>query len=113
MLFCERRSDPPEGILNMNKDKFLTSVELRRLLFSLMDSRPDVGIRFRFIGQMWQGDYSRIVKVTGKGGLFSDEKTSRIYGIQNLDNVVQFEIDQRFQEFEPHFHYSILPVAVL
>ena len=32
--------------------------------------------------------------------------------ILDLDDVIQFEIDMRFQEFQPHFHYQVVPESV-
>jgi len=32
--------------------------------------------------------------------------------ILDLEDVIQFEIDMRFQEFQPHFHYQVVPASV-
>jgi len=95
-----------------NKNE-VTTLKLRQLLHALKDLRPDICIRFRFIGEMWQTDYSRIIELNEKGGIFEDEKTSKCYGIPDFNNLMQFEIDKRFQEYHPHFHYEVRSVVGL
>lgn len=84
-------------------------LELRRLLFELRDFRPDVCVRFRLIGEMWQTHSCRIIKLTEKGVVLNDEKSNKLIFIQDLNQVMQFEIDQSFQQFQPHFHYQVHP----
>jgi hypothetical protein len=95
----------------MNKKNCVSVTELKSLLFSLKDLRPDIYVRFRFLGEMWQTTQSKIIRMDDRGGLFCDVKTTQLYAIQDLGNVIQFEIDQAFQDFEPHFHYTTQTVV--
>lgn len=87
-------------------------LELRRLLHALKDSGPDIGIRFRLIGEMWQSAHLRIFQITEKGVLMRDDHANKVIYIPDLNNVMQFELDQSFQQYQPHFHYSVDPLYV-
>lgn len=88
-------------------DNQLSVLELRKLLHSLKDLRPDICIRFRLMGEMWQNNYLRIINVTEKGIVLNDEKANKLIFIQDLKNIMQFELEHSFQQYHPHFHYSI------
>lgn len=88
-------------------DNQLSILELKKLLHSLKDLRPDICIRFRLIGEMWQNNHLHILNVTEKGIVLNDQKTNKLIFIQDLKNVMQFELDHSFQQYQPHFHYSI------
>jgi len=32
--------------------------------------------------------------------------------VSDLSQIMQFELEQSFQKYEPHFHYSVDPVLV-
>ena len=80
-------------------------LELRRLLYELKDQRPDIGIRFRIMGSMWQQDHNVVTKLTEKGVILHDGKG--LVCVHDLNGVMQFEIDKPYQNFEPHFHYMV------
>jgi hypothetical protein len=96
----------------MSKKNCVSVIELKSLLFSVRDLRPDIYVRFRFLGEMWQTTHSRIIRMDDNGGVFCDVHTTQLYAVQDLNNVIQFEIDQSFQDFEPHFHYTIQSVVI-
>jgi hypothetical protein len=81
--------------------------ELRRLLYELKDKRPDICIRFRLMGQMWQSEFWRVVALTENGVALINAPSNQICIVKNLREVVQFEIDSRYQNFHPHDHYSV------
>lgn len=93
--------------MKLTTGKEVSLLELKRLLHSLKDSRPDICIRFRMIGEMWQNHYCRIIDITEKGVTLNDEKFNKLIFIKDLKNVMQFDLDHAFQQYEPHFHYSI------
>ena len=82
-------------------------LELRRLLYALKDLRPDICIRFRLMGEMWQTNHLRLLQLSDSGAILNDESTNKLIFIQDLNNVMQFELDRSFQQYEPHFHYTI------
>jgi hypothetical protein len=92
----------------MNKT-LISVLELRRLMVELADKRPDIGIRFRLLGELWNVYSLRILRVTGKGALFFDE-SNNLVSISDLNFVMQFEIDRRFQGFQPFYHYEVTPI---
>jgi hypothetical protein len=87
-------------------------LELRRLLYALKESRPDIFFRFRLMGEMWQPNFMGVLLFTENGVALNDTQTNKVHFISDLNNVMQFEIDQAFQQYQPHFHYSIDPAPV-
>lgn len=92
----------------ITKNNQIPVIELRRLLFALKDSDVDVGIRFRLVGEMWQNHYLRLLSITEKSVALNDDRSNKLIFIQDLNNVMQFELDQAFQQYQPHFHYSVI-----
>jgi hypothetical protein len=88
-------------------DKAVSVLELKRLLVELCDKRPDICIRFRLLGEMWFQHFMRIVLVTEEGVILNNEVSNKLFRVRDLANVMQFEIDRRFQNFRPHYHYDI------
>lgn len=91
----------------MTKATLVQIPELRRLLTELKDLSPNVHIRFRFIGEMWQSNHCRIIQVTDKGVVLNDEKTNTLIFVKDLKKIIQFELEQPFRDFQPHFHYIL------
>ena len=85
----------------------ISVLELRRLLVELRDKRPDICIRFRLLGQMWLLHFMRIILVTDRGVVLNNEVSNRLVTVRDLNNVIQFEIDNRFQNYRPHYHYDV------
>jgi hypothetical protein len=82
-------------------------LELRRLLYELKDQRPDICVRFRLIGEMWQNSFSRVIKLTENGVVLMNESNNQAVVIKDLRELVQFEIDARYQNYHPHNHYNL------
>ena len=82
-------------------------LELKLLLVELRDKRPDICIRFRLLGEMWFLHFMRIILITENGVILNNEVSNNLVRITDISNVMQFEIDRTFQNFKPHFHYSI------
>lgn len=94
----------------MEKTKTLISaLELKRLLVEITEKQPGVCLRYRLIGEMWQPNFMRVLKATGKGVMLNDEQKNKLIVLPDLNAIVQFEIDVRFQNFQPHFHYNVSP----
>jgi hypothetical protein len=89
------------------KDFQIQILELRRLLHELKDQQANTCIRFRLVGEMWQQNFLKILKVTEFGVVLMDERSHQKITIVDLRQVVQFEIDARYQSFHPHNHYAI------
>jgi hypothetical protein len=80
--------------------------ELRRMLFELKALRPDIHIRFRLIGELWQPLYCQVALLTDKGVALNNADRKLLI-IPDLKDVMQFELEQVFQKYQPHFHYTI------
>jgi hypothetical protein len=91
----------------MADQTFVAVLELRRLLFELKDLRPDIFIRLRLLGEMWQANFCQVVKMTEHGVILCDSSNREFHLIKDLNNVVQFEVDSAFQAYQPHFHYTV------
>jgi hypothetical protein len=96
----------PVTILKSSQS-LISVLELRRLLIELKDKRPDISVRYRLLGEMWANHFMRVTKVTEKGVALIDEFSGRLLIIPNLSNIMQFELDNRFQNFQPYFHYGV------
>lgn len=68
---------------------------------------PEIKVRFRLMGALWQTHHCRIVLLTEKGVAIEDEQSQKLLIIEDLDKVMQFELDSTFQYYEPNYHYSI------
>jgi hypothetical protein len=90
-------------------DSEIQVLELRRLLYELKDQRPDICIRFRLIGEMWQSSFSKVDKLTESGVILTSEATGLCVEIKDLREIVQFEIDGKYQNYLPHYHYNVTP----
>lgn len=85
----------------------ISVLELRRLLIDLRDKRPDICFRCRLIGEMWLLHFMRIVVVNERSVILNDEVSNKLLTIRELNHIMQFEIDHRFQNFQPYFHYGV------
>lgn len=108
MAKLENNKITGRNIVLITKNNQVPVIELRRLLYAIRDSRLDIGIRFRLIGELWQNEYLRILDVTDKGAALNDHRSNKLIFIQDLNNVMQFDVDQGFQQYQPHFHYSVV-----
>jgi hypothetical protein len=92
----------------MEKTKSLISiVELKRLLVTIADYNLPVCFRYRMLGEMWQPNFTRVVKVTEKGVILNDDVKNKTVVVSDLTSMMQFEIDGRLHHYEPHFHYDL------
>jgi hypothetical protein len=96
----------------MTKTQNIISVlELKRILTTIIDNKLTVCIRFRMVGEMWQPNHMRILKLTEKGVLLNDEAKNKLVTIRDLSQVMQFELDSQLHAFQPHFHYEVSPYS--
>jgi hypothetical protein len=94
--------------LILPKAKSLISVpELKHLLVQLGQQRPDICIRYRLLGEMWGVNFLNIKHVTPKALLLSNHLTNSFVLVSDISMIMQFEIDNSFAGFEPHFHYNV------
>lgn len=87
-------------------------MELKQLLSGLCDN-PHLNICFRFrcSGQMWYPNFTRALSLTDTGVTLIDATNSQVVTIHHLMDILQFEIDDRFQTFQPNFHYDVRPLS--
>ncbi len=91
----------------MTEKNKINAIQLKDLLHEISHLRPDICIRFRLIGEMWQANYFRIVKLTKSGLILNDEVANQLFVIPDLNMIMQLELDHAFQQYQPNFHYSI------
>jgi len=104
-----------EAALNRGKmtvDNLVPFLQLKRLVHELRDLRPDVSFRYRLMGEMWQTNYLRILQITEKGLVLIDETSNKLFFIPDLSNVMQFELDQTFRQYQAQSHYTVEPALV-
>jgi hypothetical protein len=93
----------------MRNNSLITVPELCSLLHELIEKRPDIGIRFRMLGEMWLNHFMHAAFLAGKSGIFKHEQNGNLIAIQDLSNVMQFELDHSFNNFQAYFHYEVKP----
>jgi hypothetical protein len=86
----------------------ISALELKRLIVDLHEKRPDICIRFRLLGEMWNVTFMQVMKISDKGALLYDDNNN-IVSIHDLNFVMQFEIDKPFQGYQPYYHYEVSP----
>lgn len=82
-------------------------LELRRLLYTIVDNRLNACFRYRLLGEMWQPNFFRVAQITEKGVLLNDETTNSFKCLPDLSQIMQFEIDVAVHNFIPHNHYDV------
>jgi hypothetical protein len=94
---------------SMSAKKSLSVQDLKHLLSEILDQRPDISIRYRLMGEMWNTSFMRIVFTTDSGAFFRDDKHNRLVHLSKLNSIIQFELNNRFRDFLAHVHYDIIP----
>jgi hypothetical protein len=89
--------------------RLISVLEMRKLLYDVRDHRVDVSFRFRRIGEMWKPNFMTVVDLNERGAIFNDQTTSEFVFVMDLTDIIQFELDNRFQTFEPFNHYEVTP----
>lgn len=89
----------------------ITSLELKQLLVQLVEV-PSICFRFRMLGEMWMKHLVHVTAVNEKTVLMFDDIETKYYLVK-INNIVQFEIDSRFQTYQPFFHYEVRPSTEL
>jgi hypothetical protein len=97
----------------MENKSLISVTTLRKLLHEIRDKRPDTGIRFRMLGEMWGRNFMRVESVGSKGVLLKDEHDHKLVSVYDITNVMQFELDNSFYGFQAYFHYEVTPVPEL
>ena len=92
--------------MNSNGNQ-ISVLELRRLLYTIVDNRLDTCFRYRLLGEMWEPNFLTVVEVTEKGVLLSYGTNNIFKCVGDLSQVMQFEIDVAVHNYLPHNHYEI------
>jgi len=61
---------------------------------------------------MWEESFFSISTINDDGALFYNETTGKFLTIRNIGNIIQFEIDHGFRNYQPHFHYDVVIIDV-
>src|SRR3990170_2440356 len=70
----------------------ISVTELKNLVTELKERQPDIGFRFRLMGEMWHPNFLKIFKVHEKGMTLIDEIANKLVFINELSTVIQFEL---------------------
>ncbi|MBT1703973.1 hypothetical protein [Chryseosolibacter indicus] len=88
----------------------ISVIDFKRLLKDLREKRPDICIRYRLLGEMWVNHFVSVFYITENGVLLNDDITHRLISIGDLSHIMQFEIDEPFQGYQPYYHYEVHPL---
>jgi hypothetical protein len=86
----------------------ISILELKSLLVTITDNRLKVYFRYRLLGEMWQTNFVRVVKVTDNGVVLHDKIKNKTISLSDLKMIIQFELDGSLYAFEPNFHYNVV-----
>jgi hypothetical protein len=89
--------------------KLVSVLQLRKLLYDLRDNHVGVCVRFRRMGEMWQPNFMSVVDINERGAIFNDPMTNEFVFVTDLADIMQMELDNRFQAYEPYYHYEVSP----
>jgi hypothetical protein len=89
----------------------ITALELKQLLL-LLSRSVKISFRFRAVGEMWMRNHMQVNTVNEKSVLLYDDNANR-YAMVKINRIIQFDLDNRFQNYQPHFHYSVTPSVEL
>jgi hypothetical protein len=92
---------------SLDSSILVSAAELRGLLADILINGPGTCVRFRLFGERWQEQFMRILNVTSREITLRNEATGQIEVVSNIGNVLQFEIDTKFRNYQPHFHYEV------
>ena len=90
----------------------VNSLELKRILIALSTYTKSICFRWRQIGEIWMKRHCRVIDVKDKMVVLLDEVDNRYYLVR-INSIMQFDLDERFQQFQPHFHYDVVPSTEL
>jgi hypothetical protein len=81
-------------------------IEFKRLLIDLAEKRPDISIRYRQIGHLWNNGFYALKKVLEEDVIFVEPERQMEIRVP-IKNIMQIELDGSFQTYRPNFHYTI------
>jgi hypothetical protein len=84
----------------------ISADDLRRLLLALSSESKNVCFRCRPVGDAWMKRHCRISNVRDNTVVLYDEKENKFY-LLNIDKILQFEVNERWQNFKPHHRYGV------
>lgn len=89
----------------------VSQIEFRRLLFDIRDRRSDVRIRLRLVGKMWGERFCAVDFLSENQVVLFDQSEDHYLYINNLNDVIQFELECSFFGYHAFYHYEVLSVA--
>lgn len=89
----------------MDTNGGVTTLEFKRIIFELCEHSPHTKIRLRLMGKMWDRDFLQVIDITGQNALIlrDSHQMKKI----SINDVIQFELEHKFQDFKPNYHYSV------
>lgn len=90
--------------MNISSD-VITPLDFKRILFELWEHSPQTKIRLRVIGKMWDRNFLQVVHITGGDAiiLHGSDQMKQV----SINDIVQFELETKFQDFRPNNHYTV------
>lgn len=86
----------------------LSVARFRQVLVAIADKKLSLGVRYRIMGEMWQPNFMRVLKVAESGGLLlHDPVKNKLIAISEISAIIQFELDGSLYDLEPYFHYGV------
>lgn len=86
----------------------VTTTQVQALFADMVANPSGVCARTRLLGEMWYPNFMHLLMITKSGVIiFNDEVLRKAVTVLRIEDIIQFEIDRKFQVYEPHFHYDV------
>jgi hypothetical protein len=84
----------------------INTLRFKRLIFELREHCPENRIRVRTLGNMWDSNFSEVIHITAGDGIILQNKEQMKH--VPLNDVISFELEMKFQDFEPNNHCKVV-----
>jgi hypothetical protein len=98
---------PPIQSAVQKSQTAISALELKQLLIALT-TLPHICFRYRTLGEMWVTHHMKVDTVNDKTVLLYSEPENK-YFLVKLNSIMQFDLDERFQSYQPNNHYNVIP----
>jgi hypothetical protein len=88
--------------------QLISALEVKRLLVTIAGYTNHICFRWRLVGELWMKHHCRVIDVKDKTAVLFDEVENRYYDVK-INSIMQFDLDERFQNYQPHYHYDVAP----
>ena len=84
----------------------INTLRFKRLIFDLWEHSPHSRIRVRTLGNMWDRNFSEVIHITAGDAIILQDNDHMKH--ISINDVISFELETKFQDFEPNNHCNVV-----